>query len=224
MEQKEPNMQKYWSILLHSHIGFNPGSFQGSKSLGVPPLDPWPYTKLEYSQKHKPVALYAVASDSETTGLRNSTIHSVWTDWEKMEIQMSSPRIKIKGNYLINGTLIFFPLSGQGEYSVVFEGFKAEIKMLFEKYRKSGHEYIRVKRAMFHPDAENVSVHMTGLFNGNKVLSERTIALINKNWKFILVTVAPLVSETSAIPIVDVCNSIFSRVPVREFIPEKKLY
>ncbi|XP_014246256.1 protein takeout-like [Cimex lectularius] len=193
---------------------------KGNRTLGVQPLDPWKIKLFMYDHGSGPVALKLTARDTSILGFKNVKVDHVRTDWEKMELQINSSKLTIFGKYVMNGSLIFLPVEGKGNFRFTLDDFTTKMNFIFEKFNKKGKEFVKVKEATFLPEASKIRIRFDNLFNGNKVLGDRMNDVLNYNWRLILDTVQPITLHSLGEPAKIVANALFSRVPAKDFILE----
>ncbi|KAI5634383.1 hypothetical protein NE865_12931 [Phthorimaea operculella] len=92
-----------------------------------------------------------------------------------------------KGHYKDSGRLLILPISGDGDMAIKLKKLHVDMMINFAVSKnKEGKDFIDLKNYKYNFDVkENAHFDVTGLFKGNKALSETMLRFMNENWKLL---------------------------------------
>ncbi|KAI5636235.1 hypothetical protein NE865_10999 [Phthorimaea operculella] len=121
-------------------------------------------------------------------GLKRAVIDKISVDMDKKQALLSWDTDTLtKGHYKASGRLLILPISGDGEMAIKLKKLHVDMMINFAVSKnKEGKDFIDLKNYKYNFDVkENAHFDVTGLFKGNKALSETMLRFMNENWKLL---------------------------------------
>nr|XP_032516842.1 protein takeout-like [Danaus plexippus plexippus] len=134
--------------------------------------------------------------------------------------------VTLSGNYEVQGQVLILPVEGKGKYKIDIRGITVKTPFNLSHIEKSGTSHWKINNnwsEIFKFKVHNgTTFHFENLFNGNKVLAEPVLEMMNTNWKVIVEEISPPIIKTIIGYEVEAVNSLFGAVPAEEFFIQQK--
>jgi len=193
----------------------------GIKELDLPPTDPMHVDQVTFKQASGPVSIESNFLDVTVTGLQNFRTQRIEADTvsKLFNIELHVPKMKIVGNYEVNGTVIVFPLEGHGAFFTDLQGVKALGSSRIKERVIDGKRVLQVDQTSLDFTIDHVAIQMNNLFNGESPeLAQRVNDFLNKKGQDVLNEVKPEMTKQLAEFVTRVINDAFSKIPADDLL------
>ncbi|XP_012254444.2 protein takeout-like [Athalia rosae] len=190
----------------------------GDKHLGILALDPLRITKLSINQGTGPVAVNLTFFDLDIDGIRKITIDSVEAKLEGpkpelfLRVSADQPLI-LKGQYMIDGNVLFLPISGKGDAQLDFVGVNASIDLKMKKVKNNGHTYAVPQELIFSLNPKNLIIKLENLYEGNKELGDHMNRFLNDEWETVYGELQDSIQKGFAGAVIEIITRLFTKIP-----------
>ncbi|CAH1118477.1 unnamed protein product [Phaedon cochleariae] len=158
---------------------------QGNKELGLPVLEPMFVKDMEIGgSTGKSVSLQQKYHNVKVHGMTNSKIKVLNIDLEKgcsWRMNISSPTIRLEGEYEMQGQVLVFPMNAKGKCNVTQYNLHNVHTVTCERYTKKGQTYMRLTNYTLDMKLEDIHYEFTDLFPGNQQISDEILKTLNDN-------------------------------------------
>ncbi|XP_055850559.1 protein takeout-like [Episyrphus balteatus] len=163
----------------------------GNEELGLRKIEPVHLDQMVIARKdgNNPLNLNFRFTDLDISGLSKTNITKV-VGFEKdpkkskFEVYAITPELRIYGHYEANGRILLLPIVGSGIADIKMKNYKSGIKVKFAiNKEEDGKQRLTISKLKVQNDVESMNIQLENLFNGNKVLSEELMKVVNDNWR-----------------------------------------
>ncbi|XP_063929891.1 protein takeout-like [Zophobas morio] len=155
-------------------------------------------------------------------GLKDIQMQDATFNLEDMSMNYTGflPKLKILGNYRLNGRVLLLPIVGRGNCTIILTNLTAVVHFPLEKIQKKGEIYIRItaSKELKIPNLGRLYMHLENLFDGNKELGDTLNTVLNENWNSIWDDVRSGWEIFFAETVARIYNRFFAKVPLREMV------
>ncbi|XP_045467271.1 protein takeout-like [Harmonia axyridis] len=190
----------------------------GIPNLGVPSLDPLYIGEMVIGAGANAVDVVQRFENAELIGLSKSKINDLMFDIDKgkISIKFIAPVAHLNTSYKIDGKILVLPIVGHGQGSLKLEGFQGDIEFDVEIYSKRNEKYLRAKKFTFEIVLNRVVFYMDNLFDGNKLLADNMLKVLNDNWEPLYKEVIAKYAAYYGKSLTELMNKLFAKVPISE--------
>ncbi|XP_061378453.1 protein takeout-like [Danaus plexippus] len=196
---------------------------KGIPELGVKSLDPMHIPLIVSNES----GLKLKFKNSTMTGLSGCHVDDFKFDpFTQKQLLKITCDVTLSGNYEVQGQVLILPVEGKGKYKIDIRGITVKTPFNLSHVEKSGTSHWKINNnwsETFKFKVHNgTTFHFENLFNGNKVLAEPVLEMMNTNWKVIVEEISPPIIKTIIGYEVEAVNSLFGAVPAEEFFIQQK--
>ncbi|XP_074041045.1 protein takeout [Leptinotarsa decemlineata] len=156
----------------------------------------------------KNVSIYGLEK-LEVTGVKaNLTEHVV-------NMNFSVPSYTLLSKYEMDGRILVLSLKGEGESNITATDVTVEYELKYDLVDKKGEQFVKIADQHVHYEVSRAYFNFTNLFNGDKLLGDSTINLLNDEWKSINDELKEGIEETIKSVSATIVGGIFEKVPYR---------
>ncbi|CAF4851089.1 unnamed protein product [Pieris macdunnoughi] len=193
-----------------------PSFIAGIPEFGVHSLDPINIKKTDASSPN----LNLIVSDYTISGLKSCTPKKVKYDKAQskvfLKLQCSG---QLEGNYVMKGKLLILPIEGKGPLHVTLNNAEFSIVLDIVDIEKNGVKYWDIKKwDMSYQLKGKSKVVFENLFNGNEVLAQAAIPVIEESGNEIILEVGSPIIHDGIKVIVEAVKNFFQNVPSSELV------
>ncbi|XP_040174514.1 protein takeout-like [Anopheles arabiensis] len=193
---------------------------EGLEHVGT--IDPMKISKIRILQGDGPVSVNASLSKVVVTGfastkvLRN-VVSSKDFGWET---HIRLPKMRLEGNYHMQGRILVIPLNGHGKCWFEPSGMDIIMRTSTDLYQKNGHVFYNVTGTKVDYTISGLRLHMGNLFEGVKVLEDSTNQYLNDNWRPVSEALKPIIAKTIEDILLAIMQNIFHQLPADYFVAD----
>nr|XP_032516544.1 uncharacterized protein LOC116769529 [Danaus plexippus plexippus] len=129
--------------------------------------------------------------------------------------------VTLSGNYEVQGKVLILPVEGNGKYNIDIRGISVKCNFNLTEFEESGVSHWKISDdwsdSYKFKVRDGATFHFENLFNGNKILADPVLELINSNWKDIMEEIAPPIIKAVIVREVEAVNMLYSAVPADDF-------
>ncbi|XP_042883934.1 protein takeout-like [Penaeus japonicus] len=198
-----------------------PRTKTGIPELGLPVLEPMHINNIVFQQGDAAVNVQAQFMQVKVQGLSNYTTSFVNADPRALTLSvgLKVPELRVTGHYELKGQVIIFPVTGSGTFWTNLNNIDASgVGKLSVQQGPDGQDRLRVSDTKINFDIRSISLHLSNLFNGDRVLGDTVNHFLNQNSQEVLRDVKPEVSRQLNVLIQRVMNDALSQLPVSSFL------
>ncbi|XP_004530538.1 circadian clock-controlled protein [Ceratitis capitata] len=200
----------------------------GVPEKGIPSLEPLKLDKIEMvGDNNKALKVNLVMTDVEFHNYTKATVTAIkgfskdTSKPMKIASQNINPRITIKSKYKVDGNILVLPIKGEGEMTMVLDNVKTRFVTTLKAEERDGKHYLIVDNIKVDSQVDNVHTDMTNLFNGDKVLSESLLQVMNDNWRVLSDELTPRINGALGEKLKELLLKFFNDIPYEDyFLPE----
>ncbi|XP_063534752.1 circadian clock-controlled protein daywake-like [Cydia strobilella] len=195
--------------VMQSTIDAIPYFTKGMPDLGVPTLDPFYIDRLSIPLAGLKISFF----NGNVTGFRKAVIDNVESNLAKRKFVLEfHSNVTLKGGYEATGTILTFPINGEGDAKIKITNLKMKITMNLDmKSDDKGVNHLFFKDYKYSfGSGDKVQYNLTNLIKDSPELSRTLLQFLNENWK--------LVSETFGKPILDYATELALRTIEKFFL------
>lgn len=136
----------------------------------------------------------------------------------KMKSKIYSDRLDFVGNYVMDGQIIQFPITGAGRANISMHQVSTTHEVFGDYFTKpeDGETYINVTDYKIKFEPKFVTFKFENLFNGDKILGETMNQFMNENWKAVFNGLVPEYARFFGAKFKDLSNNVFQKVPMKK--------
>ncbi|XP_047990160.1 circadian clock-controlled protein daywake-like [Leguminivora glycinivorella] len=185
----------------------------GLPELNVPSLDPM----LLKVVKSEEAGLRLTLKNTTVTGMKDCTIEDARLDAESLDVVVRCS-VVLRGWYKLRGTILVLPIRGEGKDTIKIRDIVISAKAKLATVKGAdGQEHWHIKHWEHSFDVRTkTTFDFDNLFDGNKNLSDPVDAIVNANWKLVMLEIAPPIVRAITERVVDAVEAFFAAVPSRE--------
>ncbi|GAB6033386.1 hypothetical protein CHUAL_013149 [Chamberlinius hualienensis] len=210
---KDPS--KFDQCALQFWQDIRPQLKKGIPELNVPQMDPMTISNLDFSEQGAIVNINAKFSEIKVVGVGEYTPKSVTVDPKARVIKVTLfiPALYIKGRYDIDGTVLLFPVKGNGPFTLNLTSIDgiATIHMVPTANGASA------SQLEIDFNIQNIGVELTGL-SGGETIGAAINKMLNDNSQQILADIKPQVAQRLGEGMQKIVANAFVDMPREAFI------
>ncbi|XP_055905480.1 circadian clock-controlled protein daywake-like [Eupeodes corollae] len=199
----------------------------GYPEIFLPDFEPMRLEKLEIKgNPDSPINFNLLMTDIEMHGYSNGTF-TKFTGFDKdphkvkIETESTNPRLIIRSKYKVSGKLLVVPITGEGDSTMTITGLKIKTRSKPTFEMRDGKTYLKFSAYKLQVEPEKIHIDMTNLFNGDNVLSENMLNIMNENWKLLWDEMSPKFNEAIIAANLKVLNTMHAKIPYEDmFLPD----
>ncbi|XP_067619301.1 protein takeout-like [Eurosta solidaginis] len=135
--------------------------------------------------------------------------------------KMFIPKMRLEGNYKMEGRLLLIPLRGSGKMFIEIENLEITFYTKTRLFEKAGFTFANVTSLRVGLNMTRVRTNFENIFNGqSKEIERSTNEFFNENWREFFEALKPVVSETVASVLFKIMHKVFILIPVKFFIED----
>ncbi|BES95612.1 Hypothetical protein NTJ_08421 [Nesidiocoris tenuis] len=192
----------------------------GDPHLRLPPLDPLLIDRVDlHPTGTGSIDLRLSCFNCHIHGLRQAKLIDISLDLRKKHIslRLKIPRLMVMGKYDVQGKVLVFPIVGRGDSNITLTDIDVTAALDYRLFKRKKEEYGQAIKHRVVFDASGFKIHLSNLFNGDKLLGENMNLILNDNWREVLDDLRPSISTTVGEIILKILNQIFDIVPYSQF-------
>ncbi|XP_055622304.1 protein takeout-like isoform X1 [Toxorhynchites rutilus septentrionalis] len=193
---------------------------EGLEHVGT--IDPMKINKIRILQGDGPVSVNASLSKVVMTGFaKTKVVRNVVSSKDfSWETHIQLPKMRLEGNYHMQGRILVIPLNGHGK--CWFEPSEMDIvmKTFTNLYERDNHVFYNVTDTKVDFSLTGLRLHMGNLFEGVKVLEDSTNQYLNDNWRPVSDALKPIIAKTIEDILLAFMQSIFHQIPAEYFVAD----
>ncbi|XP_077290330.1 circadian clock-controlled protein daywake-like [Arctopsyche grandis] len=195
---------------------------KGVPEIGIVSTDPFFIGDVDVIPE-KSSSLSLKQKNSVLKGIKNANIIDLQIDpIQKTGFIRGVVNVTLNSKYVVNGRLLLFPITGDGDMSIKITNFDIQIKWnWFTFIGQDGKEYSQFKHYTSKYDYENVKFKLNGLFNNDKVLGDAMNSILNQNSREIMADLGGPTINIIIKRLAKLVKTFFSQVPYDELLPLK---
>ncbi|XP_044260586.1 protein takeout-like [Tribolium madens] len=153
------------------------------KNVGLPNMEPLEVPALVIGAGTGPVQFQQNYKNLKISGYTKiNSLEATFKD-NHLKIDAEFPEIKLVFEYEINGRILVLPISGKGPGSITMVKPKFVIDFPLQEYEKNGTKYYKIGKQSLSIEPQKMHFELENLFNGDKILAENVLQIMNDNWK-----------------------------------------
>ncbi|KAK9504242.1 hypothetical protein O3M35_010617 [Rhynocoris fuscipes] len=201
-----------------------PKIIPGDPNIRLPRLEPLLLERVEIhpSNNGGSINMRLTCYKCLVIGLSQSKLKDIKLDLDKrhIDIKLSIPRLSVTGKYDVAGKVLLFPITGKGISNITLTDLDVNAGLDWKLIKRKRHEFSQFTRHRVTFTATGLKMHLSNLFNGDKLLSDNMNMILNTNWREVLNDLKPSISDTVGQIIRITLNQIFDVIPYSQFFPD----
>ncbi|CAG9562802.1 unnamed protein product [Danaus chrysippus] len=191
---------------------------KGIPELGVKSLDPM-YIPLIVSDES---GLKLKFKNSTLTGLSGCVVDNFKFNYIDKKILLKvTCDVTLTGDYEVQGQVLILPVEGNGKYKIDIRGITFKSPFNLSYVEKSGVSHWKINddwsKTFKFKVHHGTTFHFENLFNGNKVLADPVLEMLNTNWQVIMEEISPPIVKAIIGYEVEAVNTLLDAIPADEF-------
>uniref|UniRef100_A0A182IM11 Uncharacterized protein n=1 Tax=Anopheles atroparvus TaxID=41427 RepID=A0A182IM11_ANOAO len=193
---------------------------EGLEHVGT--IDPMKISKIRILQGDGPVSVNASLSKVVVTGFSSTkVVRNVVSNKDYgWETHIRLPKMRLEGNYHMQGRILVIPLNGHGKCWFEPSGMDIIMRTTTTLYQKNGHVFYNVTATKVDYTISGLRLHMGNLFEGVKVLEDSTNQYLNDNWRPVSEALKPIIAKTIEDILLAIMQNIFNQIPADYFVQD----
>ncbi|XP_001850082.2 protein takeout isoform X1 [Culex quinquefasciatus] len=193
---------------------------EGLEHVGT--IDPMKISKIRILQGDGPVSVNASLSKVVVTGFANTkVVRNVVSNKDySWETHIRLPKMRLEGNYHMQGRILVIPLNGHGKCWFEPSGMDIIMKTTNVLDVRNGHVFYNVTNTKVDYTISGLRLHMGNLFEGVKVLEDSTNQYLNDNWRPVSEALKPIIAKTIEDILLAIMQNIFNQIPAEFFVAD----
>uniref|UniRef100_A0A182W486 Protein takeout n=1 Tax=Anopheles minimus TaxID=112268 RepID=A0A182W486_9DIPT len=193
---------------------------EGLEHVGT--IDPMKISKIRILQGDGPVSVNASLSKVVVTGFASTkVVRNVVSNKDfSWETHIRLPKMRLEGNYHMQGRILVIPLNGHGKCWFEPSGMDIIMRTTTDLYQKNGHVFYNVTATKVDYTISGLRLHMGNLFEGVKVLEDSTNQYLNDNWRPVSEALKPIIAKTIEDILLAIMQNIFNQIPADYFVAD----
>ncbi|KAL0281501.1 UNVERIFIED_CONTAM: hypothetical protein PYX00_002473 [Menopon gallinae] len=192
-----------------------PALARGIPEIEVERFEPLFIKEIGVSKGHGAVSITGAMKDLLVHGPSNATTTFVSMDLENRRWQfgIEVPYLKLESKYNIKGNILLLPVVGTGESTIHLRDGKCLVTTKFEYKELQGREIIQITSMKVDFSVSGMRLHLSNLFNGNKVLGQTVNQFLNKNGLQVIDELKEDIGNALSTVFIDILNNAFIHLP-----------
>ncbi|XP_068086380.1 circadian clock-controlled protein daywake-like [Anabrus simplex] len=218
--RKAPNEN---DCLRHSFQTMFPALAVGIPEIGMPRFEPLFIDKIAIQKGQGAVTISGSFQNILAHGPSNSTTSFVNLDLEnkRLDFGIDIPELRIEADYDMKGNILLLPLVGNGEAKLKFTNTTTSGNTKIEiRKGPDGREIMHVVSMDMEFLIRGMQVHLSNLFNGNKVLGLTVNSFLNRNSQQVVDDLKEPISASLSVVFLRLINQLFHHVPMDLWLTE----
>ncbi|CAH1099244.1 unnamed protein product [Psylliodes chrysocephalus] len=201
--------------------GFELLGSSGLPALKVPSIDPLKVNQITIGAGTNAVNLVQNYFDATISGLSKLKVKNAHFDFDKKILSFISTHTKVKqdAKYDINGKILVLPVYGKGDTTIIFDDAVLHHYIHFKEEIKNDQTYLKVIDYNGTLSVGKAHFDFQNLFNGDKVLGDNILRVINDNWMVIFEDVKEGIEKSFSQVFKAIATEFFSRITLNTLIP-----
>ncbi|XP_018306887.1 uncharacterized protein [Mycetomoellerius zeteki] len=195
-----------------------PRFVKGLPEFDFPPLDPLVYEYGKAVFNSGEIRAEVVLTNNIVTGLAKVQVHDVRThfldDVFRLEIDANVPKIFLKGNVKMNGTIGIFKIVNEGPYNLTAD----DVIGTWDMTGPVVNDTFIVKHIHVLPSVKKLKLYFD-LFQDNKEINDVAVSFVNEFWPPLFRVMLPITSEAWDPWLTSIVNKLFSKVSFSKVFP-----
>lgn len=125
----------------------------------------------------------------------------------------------VVGRYVVDGKILFLPITGSGNFTANFTDGKGEIRLKGIHKEINGQTHFIVNKLDIKVTVQNGKVSFDNLFGGDKTLGEVINNVINANFETFSADIIPLIEKSLSRIFKNTGNKILKRFTMAQLFP-----
>lgn len=193
-------------------------------------IDPMKLNRIKIFQGEGPVSINSSVTKVSVTGFADtevveSKVSPIDYSWET---KLMVPKVRIEGNYHMQGRILVIPLNGHGKCFFEPKNMGITLKTKTHLYEKNGHIFYNITGTNVDYTISGLKLRLDNLFDGVKVLEDSTNQYLNENWRPVSDALKPILQKTIEDILLVILNKVFHYIPADYLISDipspSKLY
>ncbi|XP_031620599.1 protein takeout [Contarinia nasturtii] len=185
-------------------------------------IDPMKLNRIKIFQGEGPVSINSSLSKASVTGFAEtqvieSKVNPIDYSWET---HLFVPKIRIEGNYHMQGRILVIPLNGHGKCWFEPKNMDIIMKTKTHLYEKDGHVFYNITGTQVDYTLSGLKLRLDNLFDGVKVLEDSTNQYLNENWRPVSDALKPILAKTIEDILLVILNKVFHYIPADYMISD----
>ncbi|KAG4080304.1 hypothetical protein HA402_010796 [Bradysia odoriphaga] len=210
--RKDPNLNE---CVKESIETLRPQLATGIKELLLPSCEPLQIPQIAIKQNSGAISMESLYSNVLVYGLTNFTLNGVRLDLEKklLSFDLVIPRLRIDATYNLKGNILLLPLVGSGNVAMTMKDVKSSVYTKIS-IKKKPEDVIHIEEMKVTFLVGGMRIHLSNLFNGNKVLGSSLNMFLNQNANEVISELRPDLEKGLADIFTGLWNNVFSKLPI----------
>nr|ALT31634.1 odorant-binding protein 4 [Cnaphalocrocis medinalis] len=197
----------------------------GIEEIGVPPIDPYRQKDLRIEYKNNQILAKLVAKDIYVEGLKTATVHDARLraddDRFHLELDLTTPRVNIRGQYLGEGRYNSLQIKAHGHFSTNMTNLVYTWKLDGVPEKNENGTFVRITDFYMRPDVGSMKSHLTNDNPDSRDLTELGNRFTNQNWRLLYRELLPYAQANWNKIGISVANKIFLKITYDQLFPSK---
>ncbi|KAH1011364.1 circadian clock-controlled protein daywake [Dendroctonus ponderosae] len=193
----------------------------GAPEYGLISLDPLHVDKITIDA-NQTVQLVQYYTNIDLSGFSDVDVKKAHYDPGKKLLSVLGlfPRLIQVGNCMAKGKLLSLVVEGNGNSTLTLDNTEILVNIQFEDTTKDGKTFFKIKSFVMNITPKRMTSYYANLFNGNQLLSDNILKLINEEWETLYNDVKPSINENYASIFKKYGEVFFDKVPADTIFPK----
>ncbi|CAH1382301.1 unnamed protein product, partial [Tenebrio molitor] len=212
--RKEP---KWKECVFEATIDGLPQLTKPFPEVNIPTVDPLEVPEINIEGSGR-VAVNQHFSNVKIFGLSTVKVDKFEFDFDKKTLVVEStfPELRMPGNYKVDGTILLFPVKGEGTGQTTMINLHVKSVLDYEEVKKKGKTYIKFVKSEMKMIPGKIHFNFDNLFNGDKTLGDNINQVLNDNWAVVYEDIEDSYTELVNRIWLSLLNGFFSKVSIEE--------
>ncbi|RZC34513.1 takeout-like [Asbolus verrucosus] len=196
---------------------------QPIKEVNLPNLEPLEVPSLIIGAGHGAVAFSQNYKNLQVSGFSKTECSKFDMNFESKVVTMEcqAPQIRMEFQYEINGKILLLPIYGKGPGTITLDNIKEVLTFNLEEYEKKNKKFFKVVGSKLVMEPGLIHFQLDNLFDGDKVLGENILKVLNENWKEVYGDVQSSYEHAFGQIFTSIFSNLLAKVPVSELFGEE---
>ncbi|XP_055851380.1 circadian clock-controlled protein daywake-like [Episyrphus balteatus] len=188
----------------------------------LPKTDPYYIKKVKLLQNNNAAKFEIELANLTAVGFGKTVIKENYVDERdySWKTKFFLPKLRIDGDYKINGRLLALTLKGAGAFFIDMENLEFKMLSKVKLYEKGGNTFGNVSQCKLDFKIGALKLNLDNLFNGQKELEDSMNTLLNENWMDFVDAMRPALTQMMEGIMEDNMRKVFHFVPAKFFIKD----
>ncbi|KAG5672044.1 hypothetical protein PVAND_002206 [Polypedilum vanderplanki] len=138
----------------------------------------------------------------------------------KYNFQIGLPHLYVHGKYVVDGRVLFLPITGEGNFTANFTQGQGEIRLRGVHKEINGETHFVVNKLDIKITVQKGKIELENLFGGDKALGDIINTVINENFETFTQDLIPLIEKSLSRIFKQTGNKIFKRFTLAQLFPQ----